>query len=76
MKKYRKIVVTGGSGLLGRYLKKILPDATYLSSTDYNLLEQTEIRKMFKKLKNGKLNPNFKKKVQKSENCLNRINQV
>ena len=51
MKKYRKIVVTGGSGLLGRYLKKLLPDATYLSSTDYNLLEQTEIRMMFKKLK-------------------------
>ncbi len=51
MKKYRKIVVTGGSGLLGRYLKKVLPEATYLSSKDYNLLEQTEIRKMFKKLK-------------------------
>ena len=51
MKKYKKIVVTGGSGLLGRYLKKVLPDATYLSSKDYNLLEQTEIRKMFKKLK-------------------------
>jgi len=51
MKKYRKIVVTGGSGLLGRYLKKILPDATYFSSKDYNLLEQVEIRKMFKKLK-------------------------
>jgi len=51
MKKYRKIVVTGGSGLLGTYLKKVLPNATYLSSADYNLLEQKEIRKMFKKLK-------------------------
>ena len=28
----KKILVTGGSGLVGKYLKKILPDAIYISS--------------------------------------------
>jgi len=33
-----KILVTGGSGLVGKHLKDVLPDATYLSSKDVNLL--------------------------------------
>jgi GDP-L-fucose synthase len=32
-----KIVVTGGSGMVGRSLKKILPNAVYLTSKDYDL---------------------------------------
>ena len=44
----RKMLVTGGTGLVGRYLKKILPDATYVSSSDYNLLDQDDIRHMFR----------------------------
>ena len=32
-----KILVTGGSGLVGKYLKKILPNAKYISSKDYDL---------------------------------------
>jgi len=42
------MLVTGGTGLVGRYLKKILPDATYVSSSDYNLLDQDDIRHMFR----------------------------
>jgi GDP-L-fucose synthase len=32
-----KIVVTGGSGMVGRSLQKILPNARYLSSKDFDL---------------------------------------
>ena len=38
----KKILVTGGTGLVGTYLKKILPEATYVSSKDYNLLDKKE----------------------------------
>lgn len=39
----KKIIITGGSGLIGRHLKKILPSAIYLSSKDCNLMNATEI---------------------------------
>lgn len=42
-----KIVVTGGSGLVGKYLKEILPDAIYLSSKDYDLCDSDDVAKMF-----------------------------
>lgn len=44
--KYDKILVTGGSGMVGKSLKKIMPNAVYLSSKDYNLTSETEIWKM------------------------------
>jgi len=44
--KYKKILVTGGSGMVGKSLKKIMPDAIYLSSKDYNLTSETEVWKM------------------------------
>jgi len=47
----KKILVTGGSGLIGTYLKNILPSASYVSSKDYNLLKENEVRKMFIDLK-------------------------
>ena len=43
----KKIVVTGGSGLVGKYLKKLIPDAVYLSSSDYDLTDAEDIVKMF-----------------------------
>jgi len=45
------ILVTGGSGLIGTYLKEILPEATYVSSKDFNLVKQEEVSLMFKKIK-------------------------
>jgi GDP-L-fucose synthase len=45
--KYKKIIITGGSGQVGRSLKKIMPDATYLSSSDYNLTSEKDVAKMY-----------------------------
>jgi len=46
-----KILVTGGSGLVGKYLQKILPDATYLSSKDCDLRDQRQVYDLFDALK-------------------------
>tara|TARA_Y100000590_G_scaffold466352_1_gene641407 strand:+ start:2428 stop:3336 length:909 start_codon:yes stop_codon:yes gene_type:complete len=43
-----KILVTGGSGLLGTYLKKFLPKAKYISSKDYDLTSEKDVIKLFK----------------------------
>jgi len=43
-----KILVTGGSGLTGKSLQNILPNAVYLSSKDYNLINLNEVEKMYK----------------------------
>ena len=32
-----KILVTGGTGMVGNSLKKVLPSAIYVSSSDYDL---------------------------------------
>jgi len=48
-----KILVTGGSGLIGQYLQKILPNAFYISSKDYDLTKENDVIKLFK-------NNNFK----------------
>lgn len=45
------IVVTGGSGLVGSYLKKILPDAIYLSSKDFDLTKESDIDSMLSRYK-------------------------
>lgn len=44
-----KIVVTGGSGMVGRSLKDIMPNGIYLSSKDYygkNAYVTSELNKM------------------------------
>jgi len=43
-----KVVVTGGSGLVGTYLKRYL-NAVYLSSKDYDLTKESEVDKMYSK---------------------------
>ena len=43
-----KILVTGGSGMLGKHLKELYPDAIFISSRDYNLVKECEVKAMFK----------------------------
>ena len=50
-----KVVVTGGSGLVGYYLKKALTDAIFLSSNDYDLTKEEEVKKMFEDLKPNRI---------------------
>ena len=47
----KRILVTGGSGLVGNYLKKYLPEAIYISSKDYDLTTEKEVKEMFLKYK-------------------------
>lgn len=41
-----KILVTGGSGLVGKYLQQTL-DATYISTREFNLVNESEVARMF-----------------------------
>ena len=43
----KKILVTGGSGMVGNALKTIIPDATFLSSKQVNLINQKETMDFF-----------------------------
>ncbi len=49
-----KILVTGGSGLVGKELKKQFPDALFPSSKDLNLLNQDNVRSFIREE-----NPNY-----------------
>ena len=42
------ILVTGGSGLVGKHLNDILPNAIYISSKDYDLTDLQQVRDMMK----------------------------
>lgn len=42
-----KILVTGGSGLVGSYLKNYIPDGTFISSKDYDLTKEIEVQRLF-----------------------------
>ena len=46
MMNYSRILVTGGSGLVGRYLKDIMPEAIYISSKDFDLTEIKRVHEM------------------------------
>jgi GDP-L-fucose synthase len=41
-----KILVTGGSGMVGKSLKKFLPNATYLSSKECDLKNEEEVKSL------------------------------
>ena len=40
------ILVTGGTGLVGKHLQDILPEATYVSSSAYDLIDMGAVREM------------------------------
>jgi len=43
------ILVTGGTGLVGSHLRRFLPDATYLSSSDCDLTNEADVQELFEK---------------------------
>ena len=43
--------MTGGTGLIGKYLQNEMPKAIYVGSSDYNLTKNDEVTKMFKDIK-------------------------
>lgn len=44
--KYKRVLCTGGSGMVGQSLKKIMPDAIYLSSKQCDLTEEKSVKAM------------------------------
>jgi GDP-L-fucose synthase len=46
-----KILVTGGTGMVGKSLKKYIPEAEYISSKDYDLTSEEQVKKMFYNIK-------------------------
>ena len=48
MCKCNYILVTGGTGMVGHALQQVIPDATFISSTDYDLRDRRHTEEMFK----------------------------
>ena len=46
-----KILITGGSSMVGKHLQNILPDAVYLNSKDANLTDINQTKNIFNKVK-------------------------
>ena len=46
-----KVLVTGGSGFLGKRLKMREPTWQYVSSKDYDLINPIEVKQMFKEIR-------------------------
>ncbi len=46
-----ELLVTGGTGLVGNALQKVCPEAIYVSSKDYDLMKEAEVKAMFEKYK-------------------------
>jgi len=42
-----RVLITGGSGLVGSAMRSVFPDAIYVSSLDYNLMHEMDVIKMF-----------------------------
>jgi len=43
-----KILITGGTGMVGKHLKQFLPEAVYVGSKDYDLRNILEVENLFK----------------------------
>jgi len=50
-KKNTACLITGGSGLVGKHLKDIIPDAVYISSSDFDLTKEGQVHNMMEKYK-------------------------
>ncbi|MFH1581720.1 MAG: GDP-L-fucose synthase [Pseudomonadota bacterium] len=50
-----KLLVTGGTGLVGNALKKLSPDAVYLSSRDFDLTKEDQVIAMYEKYRPEKV---------------------
>ena len=46
-----KILVTGGTGMVGQHLQEYLPDAVFVGSKDYNLTLPYGVKSMFEEIK-------------------------
>ena len=42
------VLVTGGTGMVGRALQEIMPDAHYLSTKDCDLTRYSEVERVFR----------------------------
>ena len=49
------ILVTGGSGMVGKSLFKLQPNYIYISSKDYDLTNENDVKDMFEKYKPTKV---------------------
>lgn len=49
--KMKKIIVTGGSGMVGRYMQELFPEAEYPSSKELNLLDARQVASYLEKHK-------------------------
>jgi GDP-L-fucose synthase len=45
---YKNVLVTGGSGMVGKSLKELMPHATYISSKDCDLTNPIEVESLIK----------------------------
>lgn len=48
---YKRVLVTGGSSMVGSHLKDFMPDAAYISSRHVDLTSQEEVRRLFNFMK-------------------------
>ena len=48
---YNKVLITGGTGMVGKHLQEILPNAIYVGSKDYDLRNKVEVENLFKTYK-------------------------
>ncbi|MCK4500713.1 NAD-dependent epimerase/dehydratase family protein [Candidatus Babeliales bacterium] len=48
---YIDLLITGGTGLVGHALQKIQPDAVYISSKDFDLTKEDQVKAMYEKYK-------------------------
>jgi len=48
---YERVVFTGGDGMIGREMKKIMPDAIYLRHSDMDITDEVQVRRVLGALK-------------------------